>query len=231
MKLAVFHSIFNTIGIAVMMPFTNQLVNFLMRVMPDKKLTTAEPKHLNDSVIELPDTALEAVRKETLHLYDNAFTIIAHGLSLHRHDILSEKDLEDVVKKDSKVMPIDIDEEYNQNVKGLYSAIVNFISRANLNMTPGQTDELFRLRAAGRDIVEAIKDTKHMHKNLKEHIVSDNDDIRASTTRSGYSSARCCADWERRATSPMIRLLCCRWMRSGCRWRRATVPRTAFWRC
>ena len=31
MKLAVFHSIFNTIGIAVMMPFTNQLVNFLMR--------------------------------------------------------------------------------------------------------------------------------------------------------------------------------------------------------
>ena len=185
MKLAVFHSIFNTIGIAVMMPFTNQLVNFLMRVMPDKKLTTAEPKYLNDSVIELPDTALEAVRKETLHLYDNAFTIIAHGLSLHRHDILSEKDLEDVVKKDSKVMPIDIDEEYNQNVKGLYSAIVNFISRANLNMTPGQTDELFRLRAAGRDIVEAIKDTKHMHKNLKEYIVSDNDDIRAE-----YNSIR-----------------------------------------
>lgn len=82
-------------------------------------------------------------------------------------------------------MPIDIDEEYNQNVKGLYSAIVNFISRANLNMTPGQTDELFRLRAAGRDIVEAIKDTKHMHKNLKEYIVSDNDDIRAE-----YNSIR-----------------------------------------
>jgi len=185
MKLAVFHSIFNTIGIAVMMPFTNQLVNFLMRVMPDRKLTRAEPKYLNDSVIELPDTAIEAVRKETLHLYDNAFAIIAHGLSLHRHDILSDKELDDVVKKESKVMPIDIDEEYNKNVKGLYSAIVNFISRANLNMTPEQSDELFRLRAAGRDIVEAIKDTKHMHKNLKEYIVSDNDDIRAE-----YNSIR-----------------------------------------
>ena len=111
--------------------------------MPDKKLTKAEPKFLNDSVIELPDTAIEAVRKETLHLYDNAFAIIAHGLSLHRHDILSEKDLEEVVKSESKVMPIDIDEEYSKNVKGLYSAIVNFISRANVNMTPAQSDELF----------------------------------------------------------------------------------------
>jgi len=179
LKLAVFHTIFNTIGIIVMMPLTNQLVNFLMRVMPDKKLAIAEPKFLNDSAIELPDTAIEAVRKETLHLYDNAFAIIAHGLNLHRHDILSEKSLEEIVKKkESKVMPIDIDEEYNKNVKGLYSAIVNFISRANVNMTPAQSDELFRLRAAGRDIVEAIKDTKHMHKNLKQYVVSDNDDIR-----------------------------------------------------
>jgi len=185
LKLAVFHTIFNTIGIVVMMPLTNQLVNFLMRVMPDKKVSKAEPKFLNDSVIELPDTAIEAVRKETLHLYDNAFAIIAHGLSLHRHDILSENDLEEIVKNGSKVLPINIDEEYNKNVKGLYSAIVTFISRANVHMTPDQSDELFRLRAAGRDIVEAIKDTKHMHKNLVQYIVSDNDDIRAE-----YNSIR-----------------------------------------
>ncbi len=179
LKLAVFHTIFNTIGIVVMMPLTNQLVNFLMRVMPDKVVTKAEPKYLSDSSIELPDTALEAVRKETLHLYDNAFAILSHGLSLHRHDILSEKDLEDVVGSEAgKVISIDIDDEYNQNVKGLYSAIVNFISRANVNMTPEQSDELFRLRAAGRDIVEAIKDTKHMYKNLSQYIVSDNEDIR-----------------------------------------------------
>jgi len=179
LKLAVFHTIFNTIGIVVMMPLTNQLVNFLMRVMPDKVVTKAEPKYLSGSSIELPDTALEAVRKETLHLYDNAFAILSHGLSLHRHDILSEKDLEDVVGSEAgKVIPIDIDGEYNQNVKGLYSAIVNFISRANVNMTPEQSDELFRLRAAGRDIVEAIKDTKHMYKNLSQYIVSDNEDIR-----------------------------------------------------
>ncbi len=178
LKLAVFHTIFNTIGILAMIPFTNQLVRFLERFMPETTLTMAQPKYLNDSVIELPDTAIEAVRKETLHLYDNAFAILAHGLSLHRHDILSDRDLEEVVKGESKVMPIDIDLEYNNNVKGLYSEIVSFISRAHLSMTPEQTDELFALRAAGRDIVEAIKDTKHMHKNLAQYIVSDNEEIR-----------------------------------------------------
>ena len=162
-----------------MLPFINQLVNFLTRVMPEKVAPIAAPMYLNDSVIELPDTAIEAVRKETLHLYDNAFAIIAHGLSLHRHDILSDKDLEEVVLQTPKAMPIDIDEEYDTNVKGLYGEIVNFISRAQVTMTPEQADELFALRAAGRDIVEAIKDTKHMHKNLSQYIASNNPHIRA----------------------------------------------------
>ncbi len=178
LKLAVFHTIFNTIGIVVMMPFIQLLVRLLEHLMPDRVVSRATPKYLHESAIELPDTAIEAVRKEILHLYDNAFEIIAHGLSLHRHDILSERDLDEVVQENSKVMPIDIDEQYNLNVKGLYSDIVDFISRAQTRMTPEQADELFRLRAAGRDIVEAIKDTKHMHKNLVQYIASDNPHIR-----------------------------------------------------
>jgi len=179
LKLAVFHSIFNTIGILAMLPFINTLVKFLTSRMPDKMVSVAEPKYLNESVIELPDTAIEAVRRETLHLYDNAFAIIAHGLSLHRHDILSDKDLDEVIAESSKVMPIDIDAEYEKNVKGLYGAIVSFVSRANVSMEPELADELFELRAAGRDIVEAIKDTKHLQKNMSQYMISDNEQIRA----------------------------------------------------
>ena len=76
-------------------------------------------------------------------------------------------------------MPINIDAEYEKNVKGLYSDIVNFISRAQTNMSADQADELFALRAAGRDIVEAIKDTKHLQKNMSQYIVSNNEYIRA----------------------------------------------------
>ena len=183
LKLAVFHTIFNTIGIVVMMPFIKQLVDFLVRIMPEKAVAASEPLYLNDAAIELPDTAIEAVRKETLHLYDNAFAIIAHGLNLHRHDILSEKDFDDIVQTPQKPIEIDIDEEYNLTVKGLYADIVQFISRAQTNMTAKQADELFALRAAGRDIVEAIKDTKHMHKNLMQYGTSDNQYIRSEYNR------------------------------------------------
>lgn len=178
LKLAVFHSVFNTIGIVVMLPFIGQLVAFLMKAMPEKAVAAAVPKYLNDSSIELPDTAIEAVKKETQRLYDNAFRIIAHGLSLHRHDILSDADLSDVVKQTRKPIDIDLDAEYNATVKGLYGEIVNFISRAQVTMNEEQSNELFALRAAGRDIVEAIKDTKHMHKNLARYIASDNLQIR-----------------------------------------------------
>ncbi|MCU7835793.1 MAG: Na/Pi symporter [gamma proteobacterium symbiont of Taylorina sp.] len=178
LKLAVFHTIFNTIGIIVMIPFINHLVNFLTRFMPEKVVSVATPKYLSEASEMIPDSAIESVRKEILHLYDNAFAIIAHGLNLHRHDIISERDTNEIIIDTKSPIPINIDEQYELNVKGLYSDIVAFISRAQIQMTAEQGNELFELRTAGRDIVEAIKDTKHLHKNLSTYMISDNPHIR-----------------------------------------------------
>ncbi len=178
LKLAVFHTIFNSIGILVMIPFTHQLVNFLMKLMPEKKVSVATPKYLDPAAEAISDTAIESIRKETLHLYDNAFTIIAHGLNLHKHDILSDQDPKSVIAHNQKPIPIDINDKYNRNVKGLYSDIVAFISRAQAQMTAEHGNELFELRTVGRDIVEAIKHTQHLHKNLSRYIISNNPHIR-----------------------------------------------------
>lgn len=179
LKLAIFHTIFNVSGVIIMVPMINQLVCLVSTIMPERKIPAAEPMYLNKSALELPDTAIEAVRKEAIHLYDNAFAIIAHGLSLHRHDILSDNDLETITADNRKAIEIDIDEEYKINIKDLYSEIITYISEAQAVMTPEQNDELFVLRAASRDIVEAIKDTKHLHKNMSQYIASDNEYIRA----------------------------------------------------
>ena len=178
LKLAVFHSVFNTIGIISMLPFIQRLADSLQTMMPEKLKAKEQPIYLNEAAEELPDTAIEAVRKETLHLYDNAFSIIANGLSLREDDILSDRDLEAIIYESNKVIEIDLDQEYESSIKGLYAEIVAFISRSQVSMEPDQVDELFALRAAGRDIVEAIKDTKHMHKNMSQFIVSDNSYIR-----------------------------------------------------
>jgi phosphate:Na+ symporter len=178
LKLAVFHSLFNGLGIILMLPFINVMVGFLQRVIKPRTRTPSQPRYLHRATIDLPDTAIEAVRKETLHLLDNASEIIASGLSLRLEDILSDTPIAETIARSQKPLPVNIDEHYDHRVKSLYSEIVQFISHAQSNMTPEQTDELFLLRAAGRDIVEAIKDTKHLQKNLSRYLVSRNEHIR-----------------------------------------------------
>lgn len=175
LKLAVFHTIFNTIGVVLMLPVIPAMVRFLERALKAAETgRRSAPKYLNEAASDLPEATLAAVRQETLHLYDNAAAIIAGGLSLKLDEIHSDKPLEEVIFKARTVIPTNIDQEYAESVKSLYADIVDFSSAYQGEMSSDQVEELFRLRAAGRDIVEAIKDTKHLQKNLSRYFVADN---------------------------------------------------------
>ncbi|MCM8857090.1 MAG: Na/Pi symporter [Candidatus Thiodiazotropha sp.] len=179
LKLAVFHTLFNITGVLVMSPLIGKLVTTLENMLRAKEVSVVEPKYLSDATMEFPDTAMESVRKETLHLYDNALEIIAHGVSLHRHDIFSKTDLAAMIQQPHKVIDIDIDEIYGRNVKVLYGSIIGYISEAQTQITSDYSEDLYSLRLAGRYIVEALKDVKHLRKNLATYMVSDNEHIRA----------------------------------------------------
>ncbi len=178
LKLAVFHTIFNTLGIILMIPFINTLVNFLTKTFKEKRKGLVEPRYLNEASMEFPEAVLESVRKETVHLYENAFEVIAHGISLKPDVIHSKDDLADLVHRPGKVVPFDIDAQYDLKVKVLYNAIIEYISRSQQSMPAEYSEKLFGMRQAARDIVEAVKDTKHLQKNLSRYIASDNDAIR-----------------------------------------------------
>ena len=179
LKLAVFHTIFNVIGVAVMAPLTGHLVTFLERAIPEIRPETTEPEFLNEAIVDFPETLVEAVRNEAAHLYDTALEIFAHGLSLHRHDIHSSADLADLVKSDRRVMEFDLDQVYVHKVKALYSAIIEFVSHAQDEGSTKASEQLFDLRLACGNIVEAVKDIKHLRKNMSTYIASDNESIRA----------------------------------------------------
>ncbi len=178
MKLAVFHTLFNTIGLAVMAPLTGYLVHFLERMIPAPAETIAKPKYLNESAMNFPETLLEAVRKEVLHLYDNAFEIICHGLSLHRELVRSNRDLEKELSKSREAMHIDIDARYAASIKTLESAIVDYISRATIHIDPAFAGRLFNLQLAASRIVRAVKAIKHLQKNMDRYIKSRNPHLR-----------------------------------------------------
>ncbi len=189
LKLAVFHTIFNVIGVAVLMPFVSQLVRFLERAIPVPVLDVVAPKYLNESVTEFPETMLNAVRNETIHLYDNAFEIIAHGLNLHRTQINSEKDLEAIVYDNREILDFDLDVAYELKVKALYAKILEFISAWHGSTPAPYSNQLFGLRQASRLIVRSVKAIKHLRKNVTRYIDHDNEDIRREYNTLRYQLA------------------------------------------
>lgn len=178
LKLAVFHTIFNVIGVAVMLPVVPRLVTVLHGMFPKPREELAVPRFINTTAFDFPETLLEAVRKETRHLYENAFTILAHGLNLHRSVILSETDLDAYVEHNRELMEFDIDKAYNIKVKPLYADILNFISTAQSKLPSDYASQLFELRNACLGIVTSVKEIKHLRKNISIYIKSENEDIR-----------------------------------------------------
>jgi len=178
LKLAVFHSVFNSIGILVMLPFIDPLVRFLQRTLKKKTRSPSQPLYLHESSIELVDTAVAAVHQELFHLYDNARDVIAGGLRLSSDEVISDTPLPALIERTRTRASTDIDDAYNVKVKGLHGKIVEYISRIRPSHNQDVSDELFAMRGAGRDIVEAIKSTKHLQKNLDFNISSANPVLR-----------------------------------------------------
>ncbi len=179
LKFAVFHTLFNVIGVALMSPLITYLVGFLGRMIPDKPLDISLPCHLNEAALAFPDTALKAIVDETSHLYDNAFSLMATGLGLPEDDLRSSQPLEQIVAASKPQVEADLDDLYVRRIKGLHGAIVHFASKAESNMMPEQVELLQAVRLVARDLVLAVKDVKHLHKNIRLYATSPNADLAA----------------------------------------------------
>ncbi|MEJ2454013.1 MAG: Na/Pi symporter [Candidatus Thiodiazotropha sp.] len=174
LKLALFHTLFNLVGVCLMLPVTGRLVQGLERLMQGRERLVDEPRFLNEAAMELPESAMQAIRNEMGHLLENAFEVIASVLSLKSDVMKSDADLRGLVERSPQVSKVDIDALYEQRIKSLYSAITAYISRVQASASEHYGEELYQLRMASLNIVEAVKDIKHLQKNLVRYTQSDN---------------------------------------------------------
>ena len=174
LKLAVFHTIFNLVGIIVTLPFINVMVKMLMTLLTEKEPPIEQPKYLTKSALDFPETAVKAVRMETLHLYENTIQIIGEVIGFSKAEIDSSINLEERIKTKTRLLSIDIDARYIKSIKGIYSAIIVFISKAKFNWEMEQAGDMHRLRRSNIELVETIKATKHLQKNLLKYSQSEN---------------------------------------------------------
>ncbi|MCW8929698.1 MAG: Na/Pi symporter [Gammaproteobacteria bacterium] len=174
MKLALFHTIFNVIGVLAVSPFIKYMVRFLETLFCVKELGRGKPKYLTDEVMEIPASALEAIRKETIHLYDKSLEAIVHAMNLHRKEIFSDKEVHDVVEQSNSLFKIDVDEVYQKDIKNLYSEILHYSSRSQSYMDEDGNNRVYELKLTARNIIEMVKDVRELQRNLNHFTKSNN---------------------------------------------------------
>ena len=175
MKLAVFHTLFNLVGLLIFSFFIPKLVIFLKKLfVEDKDSYISKPKFIDMEVIAVPFAALKATRKETIHLYDNASEVLSHAIMLHRHRYIGKSNISKIVKESSDIIDLNIDEFYESRIKSLYSDIIDYSTYFINELDDEKRSYLNDLRNACRDIAESVKNTKELQKNIKKYISSNN---------------------------------------------------------
>ena len=178
LKLAMFHTIFNVLGVLLMIPFIQKLEQVLLKIFKEKVgKDIDEPKYLNEAVLQFPGSTIVALLNESKYLYKNAvFEIVTHGLNIHRDDIISGEKIKTIIQKSKKDLHINIDELYLKKVKSIYGEIIRYAATAqnDLKLTKKQNNIITEIKIANRKMVEIIKDVKDLNKNVTMSLNIDN---------------------------------------------------------
>ncbi len=98
MKVALFHTLFNLIGVVLFHSLLLKLFFLNKIVKAPKDKNKDKPLYLDSSLVKFSDTAIESLRKESEHLYNNTYAIVAHAIGFSRKDIQSDKSFKEILE-------------------------------------------------------------------------------------------------------------------------------------
>lgn len=183
LQLALFHSLFNLLGLIVFWPWQKQLAVRLFRWLPSRGTqellegdTPIKPRFLSDNVLRASDTAQQAVLQEVRHLGAVCLEVMARVIyipvaALNR-EYTQEKD--PVPDLPSLPLPLDAQHLYDVQIKPLYSAILDFTSKMEIG-SDEQQSLLANAHMASFQLVEIVKHGKHLQKNMQQNLQRPDD--------------------------------------------------------
>jgi phosphate:Na+ symporter len=135
-----------------------------------------QPRFLNKSSLEFPQTGIKALFDESLRLLQNAaYKAITHGLSVHREDLESDRELITVLESKDTI-PVDIEKIYATKIKSIYSQILEYATRlqSDFALEQDKIETIRNILIADRMLVHVVKRMIPLHKNIVCFLSSDN---------------------------------------------------------
>ena len=182
-QLALFHSLFNGLGVLVFWPIQDLLARQLVRWLPEVEEPTvlitdlapagAEPprermraRYLNERALDSADAAASAVTQEMQHLGRLSIEVICHALYLPV-DMLNQQRVDEAeLSAPPGRFSMDAQTLYQQYIKGVYGDLLSFMGRLEVPLDEPHQRFWLACQLAALQLVDAVKDAKHLQKNL-----------------------------------------------------------------
>jgi phosphate:Na+ symporter len=168
MGLALFHTLFNIIGVILFFPFIKLLTNKLYRLFPDHKAILTV--YINNTPTEVIEAATSAMRKEILHLLHECQLYGTRLLNINRQLTFSE-----ALRIQTSIWEKLSFESLYENIKRLHAEIFAYYSKLqNQKLEEVEAKELERIIFASRNIMNSLKNFKGIRLDLDEFESSEN---------------------------------------------------------
>lgn len=187
-QLAMFHTLFNAMGVALFWPLQARLAQYLIRWLPERvepqvlitevmpaQVQVVEPertqaRYLNERALDSVESASVAVVQELGHLGRLSLEVICHALYLPVDQLAQGKVDEQLLQAKPMRDGFDADHLYQRHIKGVYGDLLSFMGRMELPMDEAHQQFWVSCQLAALQLVDAVKDAKHLQKNLGHYL-------------------------------------------------------------
>lgn len=192
LQLAMFQTLFNLLGVLLFWPWQRHLEVWLCRFLPERVepsvlivetqtgqrsaveqrvLPETRARYLSDAALTSVDTASRAVVQELQHLGRLSLEVICHGLYQPVEQLSSARvDEARLSSRPNDAECLDAEELYQRHIKGVYSDLLGFMSRLDVEMDEGHQKFWVTCQVVALQLVDAVKDAKHLQKNLGRYL-------------------------------------------------------------
>ncbi len=159
--LAMFHTLFNGLGVLLFLPFIGLLSRFLVKIFPDRKeiLTL----YIDKTLPEETSVSILALKNEILHLLKKCQLYNLRLLRIDEKLVFDVEASENTQKRGHRL------EDFYEVIKLLHAAIYTYYAKIQNNALPDEeTKALERMMFASRNIMNATKNFKGIQGNMED---------------------------------------------------------------
>src|SRR5690606_15746034 len=132
--------------------------------------TLTRARYLVDSALDSADAAASAVAQELQHLERLSLEVICHALYLPIDQLDGPQVDEALLQARVEPHGLDADTLYQRHIKGVYGDLLSFMGRLELNLDEARQQFWLGSQVAALQLVDAVKDAKHLQKNLSRQL-------------------------------------------------------------